>query len=336
MTDSLPTRENPLVPNTAPRLALVPRSGKGDGQRIICRRAVTLIGSRDGCKLRLQSAQVDPVHVAIVQTGGAVFAIDLVTQAGTYLNDLRLEHEMLTDGDVIRVGPWSFAVELTPSTHETVSDLVVDLEPSAAAFAIEHLESNRLLKPNREVCLIGRRAGCDIVVSDHSVSRVHAVLLNFENRRAICDLVSRNGIEVDGQPCTFHFLSDQVVLTIGEVKFLVREITTEEALQKVNGHSPSRNGAAAPTPAEPSTAPPPASEEDIAQMGKVLKPSEPLRASATERDLIDIQETEGSQRWVIVDHLKKVERGERDGSQRKDASKKPEAPSPTRHPAPRE
>ncbi|MCH7924243.1 MAG: FHA domain-containing protein, partial [Planctomycetes bacterium] len=84
------TDGSPIVPDSAPRLSLVPMRGDGAGKPIECRRCVTLLGSRTGCKIVLKRKTVAPAHVAIVNTGAHIYAVDLVTKHGAQLNGLKM------------------------------------------------------------------------------------------------------------------------------------------------------------------------------------------------------------------------------------------------------
>src|ERR1700675_4874427 len=102
-TSELPQTAIPAVADSAPRLNLVVQKGPQCGTRIPCRRVVTLIGSREGCKVNLRHRRAAPVHTALVNNGSEIIAVDLLTPAGTLLNGLQLQHETLSDGDLLTV-----------------------------------------------------------------------------------------------------------------------------------------------------------------------------------------------------------------------------------------
>ena len=181
-TSDFPVTAIPAVADSAPRLNLVVQKGPQSGTRIPCRRVVTLIGSREGCKVNLRHRRAAPVHSALVNNGYEVVAVDLLTPAGTHLNGLKLQHETLNDGDVLNVGQWELLVEIEqPDSNGNADAHPFDLEPTPNVVALEHLETGRVLQPNRAVCLIGRRNGCDITLPDKHVSRAHLL----SNRRDI-------------------------------------------------------------------------------------------------------------------------------------------------------
>ncbi len=272
------TQTNPYVAKAAPRLALVVHAGKKEERKIECRRVVTLLGSREGCKLVLRHGGVAAVHLAIVNDGSKLLATDLVTKHGTLLNGLKMEQEQLNDGDMLTIHPWEFRVDIgepTPSGRADVHPF--GLEPSPHVVALEHVGSGRVLQPGRDACIIGRRNGCDIVLSDNQVSRVHALVFSYFSRPAIFNLLASNQTFVNGQAVQFRRLKDADAITVGESEFRVRLVD-----------SPVTKGAAG------------LKIDAEATVG--LKPEE------HEGDMIDIHATEATQSWHIADKLEKATR----------------------------
>ena len=257
-----------MAQSAGPRVQLVTDGGL---TRVDCRRVVSLIGSREGCKVRLRHPQVAPVHAAIINNGSSVLAIDLGSRSGTLLNGLKVDHEQLSDGDVLSVGSWEFHVELEEAGGETQSDVhPFALEPSPHAVALEHVDSGRILYPNRDVCTIGRRSGCDIVIPDERVSRVQALLLNYFGHPALCDLLGRNQTLVNDEVVSFQMIQNDDIITLGNSRFRVRLVGSKVVEAASNG----KKAASKPVVLEPEDHPP---------------------------DEISIEETESSQRWRIAE-----------------------------------
>lgn len=268
----------PHLPDNAPNVTVLVRSARQPGQRIACTRVVTLIGSRHGVRINLQSEQVAPVHLAIVNNGTDVFAVDMLSPTGTLLNGLKMQHEKLGDGDRLEIDGFDFSVEIRQPPRNGNGDLHLDLEPAPQAIALEHLETGRVLQPGRCVCLIGRRHGCDVVLDDAQVSRAHALLLSYHDRPAIMDLLTPSKTLVNNKPVGFQSLSDGDVITIGDSKFKV--CVVESKVVARSSSSPRTTTATVLPSAAPTPVP----------------------------DLIDIQATEGSQRWRVADDLEKLEK----------------------------
>lgn len=278
LSDGKPVSPAPMTPSAGSRVQLVTDHGE---TRVDCRRVVTLIGSRPGCKIRLRHPKVSPIHVAIVNDGAHVLAVDLGSRSGTLLNGLKLEQEQLNDGDVLGIGTWEFHVELEEACDDTQSDVhPFSLDPSPHAMGLEHVDSGRVLYPNRDVCTIGRRSACDIVISDERVSRVHALLLNYFGQPALCDLLSRNHTWVNDEVVSFQMINHDDVIAFGDSRFRVHLVGSSVAERASKGG----NGEAKPVVMKPQEHPP---------------------------DEIDIEETESSQRWRIAEGTpkKKVSHG---------------------------
>jgi pSer/pThr/pTyr-binding forkhead associated (FHA) protein len=273
-----PAAVNPLVAEAAPRLQLVVQGGPQAGATLECRRVVTLIGSREGCKIRLRHRQVSPVHLALVNDGAQVLAVDLISSRGTLLNGLKMEHERLSDGDVLTIKPWEIRVHIEERAHEGNGDLPpFGLEPTPHLVVLEHVETGRILQPNRELVVVGRRNGCDIVIAGNRVSRVHGLLLNYFGRPAIFDLLSTNGTLVNDEHAQFQMLNNEDVLTIDESQFRVRLVG-----------SPVTERVTSPKVAVETTV-------ELSSEGYVS-------------DMVDIAATETNQPWRIAETFEKVAR----------------------------
>ena len=249
---------------------LVAPGAKGESS-IECRRVVTLIGSRPGCKVHVPNPKVAPVHVAIINDGSRILAVDLVTTTGTLLNGLKMEHECLNDGDVLKIHAWEFRVRIQKPVHNGPNNAgALDLDNSLDVIALKELPTGRVLKPGRDLCVIGRRNGCDIVIPDDKVSRVHALLLTYFGYPAIFDLLSSTRTYVNDEPIAFRHLRDDDIVMIGESTFrarLIGSVVVERAAR------------------DPRTA------------GKSVD----LRVDEIPPDLIDIETTESKHRWRIAD-----------------------------------
>ncbi len=280
---NLPLAGIPAVADSAPRLHLVVQKGPLTGSRIECRRVVTMLGSRSGCKVVLQHRRVSPVHVVLVNDGAEIKAVDLVTTTGTKLNDLKMQLERVNDGDTLTIDQFEFRVEIEePSTLGDADAHPFDLEPTPNKVALEHVETGRVLQPNRDVCIIGRRNGCDIVLPDPGVSRAHAMLVTYFGYPAVVDLLTTGQTFVNDEPVVFRALRDGDIITVGEARFKVRLVGSKVGEKPKAG--PSENGKAS----------------------LVRLAAEPVSA-----DLVNIEQVEGAQRWRVAESLEKLEKAGR-------------------------
>ncbi len=120
----------PTLALSAPRVQLTSLRADPSHQRTLnIRQPVTLIGSREGCKVRLRHPQVSSSHCAIVISGTQVFLRDLGSRKGTYLNEQVVELEELHDGDEIRIRSFRFkvSIEFPEPVQPGSSDRLADL-----------------------------------------------------------------------------------------------------------------------------------------------------------------------------------------------------------------
>ena len=193
-----PTGAFPVVRKTAPQFEFILETAGGAKQRIALKRVVTLLGTREGCKLKLKHPKVSPVHAAVINDGFRVWVTDLHSESGTRLNELPLECAELADSDRLSIQGWTFRVRFDAGSGGTqIYGGDLDMEPEGVA--LEHVRTGKILKPNRTVCLIGRRQGCDITIHEERISRVHALLFSYLSRPAIADLLTTTGTYVNDE-----------------------------------------------------------------------------------------------------------------------------------------
>lgn len=216
MDEIVSTSKPPRLPKSAPKVRLSIVAGPGAGQSVDLTRCVTIIGSRAGCKLQLKSSRISPLHCAIVNTGEEVFVRDLVSHTGTFLNDLPAVVERIEDGDTVRIGEWELRVQITAYTLDTLSDLPhVTLEPEPTAVGVEVNGSGSLVRISRPVGVLGRRPGCDVKIDNRQISRVHLLLFTYRGQPVFFDLLSNNGVMLEGKRTVFSPLHSGDVLMLG-------------------------------------------------------------------------------------------------------------------------
>jgi len=95
-----------------------------------------LIGRADDCHLKPQSDAISRHHCVIVTTENEVVVRDLKSRNGTYVNDERVTEEaVLLHGDVLRVGPLQFELNIEPSAAKPKRPKVADMKEAVARTA---------------------------------------------------------------------------------------------------------------------------------------------------------------------------------------------------------
>ena len=85
-----------------------------------------LIGNDPKCQIQIDSLALQPRHARLDTQGDTTVLVDLDTEAGTFINNQRIDKQMLKDGDVIRIGK-----HLLTYQYEAVPEITAssDIEP---------------------------------------------------------------------------------------------------------------------------------------------------------------------------------------------------------------
>ncbi|MCH8052719.1 MAG: FHA domain-containing protein, partial [Planctomycetes bacterium] len=215
----------PTLALSAPRVQLTSLRADPSQQRTLnIRQPVTLIGSREGCKVRLRHPQVSSSHCAIVITGTQVFLRDLGSRKGTYFNEQVVELEELHDGDEIRIRSFRFkvSIEFPEPAQPGASDGLADLTSMNSWMFLDNVETNETVELARPVSSVGRLAGNDLVVQGNHVSRAHALLFLLDGVAVVCDLASATGTYVNSKRMSLAYVFEGHVLRFGRNEYTVR------------------------------------------------------------------------------------------------------------------
>ncbi len=95
-----------------------------------------LIGRGDDCQLRPQSEAISRHHCVIITSENEVIVRDLKSRNGTFVNDERVADEaVLLSGDVLRVGPLQFELQIAQSVAKPKRAKVADIKEAVARTA---------------------------------------------------------------------------------------------------------------------------------------------------------------------------------------------------------
>ncbi len=79
-------------------------------------------------------------HAEVAHRGGTWSVTDRGSRNGTFVNDVKVSHVGLRDGDQLRVGSRRFAFILGPDPRATVGDVADDLAPPPATLSARERE----------------------------------------------------------------------------------------------------------------------------------------------------------------------------------------------------
>jgi pSer/pThr/pTyr-binding forkhead associated (FHA) protein len=118
----------------APAGELVVQNGRLRGTRRPLNMPLTFIGRGDGCDIRLDAGNINPLHCLLLHGPSGLLLRDLQSTTGTFVNGERVQARTVRDGDLVAVGPFQLRVRLPAAETAGVSATdPVEPTPSAAA-----------------------------------------------------------------------------------------------------------------------------------------------------------------------------------------------------------
>src|SRR5687768_11691754 len=184
--------------------SLVPTGERAGKPSVELARAVVLLGSEAYNHIRMASSTVSRSHALILNSDGGSYIRDLVSRTGVFVNGEQVREKALFDGDEIKIGRFSFIFQSGVLPER-------DVETPAGQLKI----GSFVLPLNQRVVVIGRRAGCDLILENDLVSTVHAIVFTMNGKHVLRDLNSKNGTRVDNKKIHQVELKTSDVIRVG-------------------------------------------------------------------------------------------------------------------------
>lgn len=89
----------------------------------------------------------------------------------------------------------------------------------------------------RDISVLGRTAGCDILIDHESLSRRHAVLVMTDGLVVVRDLITTNGTRVNGQRVRWAALMPNDRISFGAIRFRI-ELAPDTGFVRADAASP--------------------------------------------------------------------------------------------------
>jgi pSer/pThr/pTyr-binding forkhead associated (FHA) protein len=197
-------------------------------------KAVCVIGRRLGVHLPLNSTKVSKVHALIVRQRGGVYIRDLASRNHLYVNDMPVTETELTDGDAVRVGPYTLHCASGFNTSHDEAGASPAIAPAALPAPEATLQvlgdSTRVALDGRAI-LIGQREDCELTLADERVAPVHAVVFEMDGKRFLRDLNSSAGAFVNNQTVHQQELAagDEIRIGRSRIRYEVEGMATMAA-----------------------------------------------------------------------------------------------------------
>lgn len=184
-----------------------------------------IIGSADGCDLKLTQPGVVTTHARVLFKNGKYFLEDLSGKS-VGLNDAITDYERLTDGDVIKLGEVELLFDehdnrvLGAASDEGDPDEATDqgeyhedsdsAKPAAGPVrrewgllvVLRHGQTQEKVSLTNENIIIGRDPKCEVVLKEAAISGRHTRMHLKGKQVLLEDLASKNGTYLNGERIT--------------------------------------------------------------------------------------------------------------------------------------
>ncbi len=177
---------------------------------------VVVIGRDAGCDLVLDHPDVSRRHAEVRRTAQGFLLKDLGSTNGTLVAGVKVTEKLLSDGVEVVFGAVKVKAELPAPAGAT--RVRTKVRPQAPRLVDA---KGKAVELKKEVTLVGREKGCDLVLGVESVSARHAELKITPQGILLKDLGSTNGTFVNGKKVKEALLKNGDEVAFDVVKFKV-------------------------------------------------------------------------------------------------------------------
>jgi pSer/pThr/pTyr-binding forkhead associated (FHA) protein len=187
---------------------------------------VTLIGLKRNAQIVVPEEHVNRSHAAIINTGAHVLLVDLFTDAGTYCNGRLISKELLTDGDVVRVGSTDlrFSIEMPPNPVVPRRGILSFDDPlkMPKALRLIQVETDEGWEIVDSTAIIGNCNQAEVRIHDEGIAPAHSLIFGTINGIGIMDLGSSTPLKINGNEKQMAYLRRQDRLLIGRTGLMIQ------------------------------------------------------------------------------------------------------------------
>ena len=219
-----PAQTMAMQPDVASSMAwLVVTRGPSEGKSVQLKEGNNTIGRSLENDLQIDDASVSRSHAMLSVRDDRFTLVDLGSAGGTRIGDHRISGKRIGAGSAIIVGQTRLnlvsvdAFQGGPSSGATMVGSPSGSSLSLMARSGPDAGKSFLLASAQNV--IGRDSSAQVILSDPTVSRRHAMLRVDADRTTISDLGSQSGTQVDGEMVTGVDISVGDRVVIGQSEF---------------------------------------------------------------------------------------------------------------------
>ena len=223
---AVPTPAQTMVmqPDVARSMAwLVVTRGPSEGKSLQLREGNNTIGRSLDNDLQIDDASVSRSHAMLSVKDNQFTLVDLGSTGGTRIGDHRISGRQIVDGSLIIVGQTKLSlVSVDAFQGGPSSDATMVGSPSGSSLSLvaqSGPDAGRSFLLASAQNVIGRDPSAQVVLSDPTVSRRHAMLRVNVDRATISDLGSQSGTQVDGEIIAGVSISVGDRVVVGQSEF---------------------------------------------------------------------------------------------------------------------
>ncbi len=206
-----------------------------------------LIGRHPRSDLILDDDQVSRRHAILQVVAGQLFVFDLQSRTKIYWDGEEAPRSQgwLDYARSITIGPYRIRRGSCHSSAEILSDRSSVLSPmhddrtdagspprAALELPIRMVNGPAQWPIVGWIALVGRSDPCQLVLTDDSISKFHAILVRTPLGVWVVDLLTREGVHVNGQRVRWAWLGDGDAVQFGQFTFIVRYETAPERISR--------------------------------------------------------------------------------------------------------
>lgn len=188
------------------------------------------IGRHPDCVIQTTNGSVSRRHCVIRQAGDGFEIIDQKSSSGTYINNQRINQQLLKDGDEIYCGSFTLRFDAEEAGAAPEHESVVTLRGMLLFTDDDNIQRQIWIDDQNPQVLVGRSTECQIRTSDGSVSRRHSEFSCGGGVFQVQDMGSSNGTYVNGNRVNHQLLRHQDEINCGR---LTIRFTIEESYSRV-------------------------------------------------------------------------------------------------------
>ena len=202
---SAPSETIAMQPDIASSMAwLVVTNGPSEGKSIQLKEGANTIGRSLENDLQINDSSVSRSHAMVVVGDDSFTLVDLGSTGGTRIGGHRISGRRISHGSVVTVGQTQFSVVSVDAFSGATSSAGATMVGSPTGSSLSLIaqsgpDAGKSFLLTEAGNVIGRDSSSQVVLTDPTVSRRHALIRVDADRVTISDLGSRSGTHVDGE-----------------------------------------------------------------------------------------------------------------------------------------